>query len=155
MNDVLEVNINKIEDALNKYNYNYIEHNLIDYIYENGKRKLEKNKRIKIKINNKTNENIDLIPLIKKGIKFEYEANLKKHLNTDFVQILYFIIGTIILFISSVVDIGETFKQVIVIGGWVFVWAAVEVEIFNDVKQKRKVRILKKILDSEFIEVKK
>ena len=44
------------------------------------------------------------------------------------------------------------FKEIILIGGWVLIWEMIELEIFSDVKEKRKRIILKKILNSEFIE---
>ena len=43
-------------------------------------------------------------------------------------------------------------KEVVIIGAWVLLWDAVEMELVDDISNRKKKNTLKKILSSEFIE---
>ena len=66
-------------------------------------------------------------------------------------QIWFLILGVIALLVASIVD-WEILKEIVIIGAWVLLWDVVEMEIVDDINNRKKKRILKKILSSEFIE---
>ena len=70
---------------------------------------------------------------------------------TNMKQIWFLILGVIALLVASIVD-WEILKEIVIIGAWVLLWDVVEMEIVDDINNRKKKRILKKILSSEFIE---
>lgn len=140
------IDISSIDDVYEKYNKNEISKELINYIIE----KCYNEKNIKIIINNKLDINIK--PLIYKGLENEYNRIYLKYKKNNIIQIIYLILGIIILGISSIIS-ENVISEVILVTGWVFIWSVVELEIFTDTTGRKKRKIIKKILKSEIIEV--
>lgn len=140
------IDISSIDDVYEKYNKNEISKELINYIIE----KCYNEKNIKIIINNKLDINIK--PLIYKGLENEYNRIYLKYKKNNKIQIIYLILGIIILGISSIIS-ENVISEVILVTGWVFIWSVVELEIFTDTTGRKKRKIIKKILKSEIIEV--
>lgn len=148
MEKVIEIDLTCNDDLYEKYNRKIVSNDLVNYIITSAYNTKKKDK-IKIIINNSIG--ISSVSLIKEGLKKEYEKSYLIYYKNNIVQIIYLLIGIIALFVSSIMD-GNIFKEIILIGGWVLIWEMIELEIFSDVKEKRKRIILKKILNSEFIE---
>ena len=140
------IDISSIDDVYEKYNKNEISKELINYIIE----KCYNEKNIKIIINNKLDINIK--PLIYKGLENEYNRIYLKYKKNNKIQTIYLILGIIILGISSIIS-ENVISEVILVTGWVFIWSVVELEIFTDTTGRKKRKIIKKILKSEIIEV--
>ena len=111
-----------------------------------------KKDKIKIVFNDSLNENVDYIELFKKTIQDEYNYSLRKHRYNNIMQIIYLILGILILFISNFLDNSIIFQELLIIGGWVLIWEMIELEIFTDLEEQKKRRILKRLLNSEIIE---
>ena len=149
MEKIVEIDLAKKEDLYEKYNKNIVSRELINYLVLSTPI-LKKDDNIKILINNETKEN-DVVRLIKEGLQKEYHDSLNRCYRNNIIQVIYFFIGLIGLYISTLIS--ETvLKEVILIGGWVFIWALVEIEIFTDRKGRIRRKILKKLINSEFIE---
>ena len=148
MEKVIEIDLTCNDDLYEKYNRKIVSNDVVNYIITSAYNTKKKDK-IKIIINNSIG--ISSVSLIKEGLKKEYEKSYLIYYKNNIVQIIYLLIGIIALFVSSIMD-GNIFKEIILIGGWVLIWEMIELEIFSDVKEKRKRIILKKILNSEFIE---
>ena len=140
------IDISSIDDVYEKYNKNEISKELINYIIE----KCYNEKNIKIIINNKLDINIK--PLIYKGLENEYNRIYLKYKKNNIIQIIYLILGIIILGISSIIS-ENVISEVILVTGCVFIWSVVELEIFTDTTGRKKRKIIKRILKSEIIEV--
>ena len=67
------------------------------------------------------------------------------------MQLIYFIIGIISIFLTLLIHI-DVIDEIILIGGWVFIWSAIELEITSDFNELRKRKIIKKLLKSEIEE---
>ena len=52
---------------------------------------------------------------------------------------------------SSIIKF-DVLKEVVIIGAWVLLWDAVEIEIVDDIINRKKKKALEKLLSSEFIE---
>lgn len=147
---VIEIDITNKEDLYEKYNKKVVSKDLINYMVESIPH-FKKSDKLKIVINNSTNEKINCTKLIKDGLNNEYNKSLLKYHKTNIVQLIYLIIGIIALILSTLVNV-TIFKEIILIGAWVLIWEMIELELFSDTQEKKKRIILKKLLDSEFEE---
>lgn len=153
MEKIVEIDLSCSNDLLEKYNKKVVSIELIEYLVRVTPR-FTKNDKIKIVINSSIKEELNVLNLIKEGLKSEYQDNLNIHYRTNVIQFIYLVIGVLILFLSTFITT-ELLKEVILIGGWVFIWALVELEIFTDIKGRNKRRILLKLINSEMVEIKK
>lgn len=151
MERVIEIDLFNKDDLYEKYNKKNVSRDLIDYIVKTAMFFGKKDK-IKIVFNDSLNENVDYIELFKKTIQDEYNYSLRKHRYNNIMQIIYLLLGILILFISNFLDNSIIFQELLVIGGWVLIWEMIELEIFTDLEEQKKRRILKRLLNSEIIE---
>lgn len=153
MEKILEIDINDKEDLFEKYNEKKISKELIKYIIDNTP-KFKKDDKIKVIINNNLKDKMFVSELIKKELDSEVARNEYKFTYNNRKQIVYFILGVAALVLSTFINI-EILEEIIVIGAWVVLWNMVELEIDDDINYIKKKRILKKILNSEFEEIRK
>lgn len=66
-------------------------------------------------------------------------------------QFSFLFLGILALIIASIIKF-DVIKEVVIIGAWVLLWDAVEMELVDDISNRKKKNTLKKILSSEFIE---
>ncbi len=151
MERVIEIDLFNKDDLYEKYNKKNVSRDLIDYIVKTAMFFGKKDK-IKIVFNDSLNENVDYIELFKKTIQDEYNYSLRKHRYNNIMQIIYLLLGILILFISNFLDNSIIFQELLIIGGWVLIWEMIELEIFTDLEEQKKRRILKRLLNSEIIE---
>ena len=140
MEKIVEIDVNSYDDLFERYNRKKISRDLIGYLITNTP-KLRKDDKLKIVINNNMKENISCSELIKRELDAEtvrVEAQYKH--NT--------------LIIASFVGI-EILNEVVVIGAWVLIWEMVEIEMDDDVSNRKKKNILKRLVASDFEEIKK
>lgn len=147
MERIIEINLTNKTDFYDKYNKKLVSKELINYIIESAYY-FDADDTIKIEITNNTKE--DYVTLIREGLNREYDKSITLSYKNDFTQVFYLIAGILIIFLSTLIG-GTVFKEIILIGGWVFIWAMVESEIFTDIRNKKKRKIIRKLLDSEFI----
>lgn len=153
MEKILEIDINDKEDLFEKYNEKKISKELIKYIIDNTP-KFKKDDKIKVIINNNLKDKMFISELIKKELDSEVDRNEYKFTYNNRKQIIYFILGVMALVLSTFINI-EILEEIILIGAWVVLWNMVELEIDDDINYIKKKRILKKILNSEFEEIRK
>ena len=149
MEKVIEIDVYEKKDLFDKYKRKKVSRSLINCIIDETP-EFKQRDNFKIIINSKLEDGINVIELIKQGFKEEYEKNNKKHVRIDRIQVIYLILGILILSLSIQIE-SEIFREVVLIIGWVFVWAMVELEIFTDKEEKIKLRKLKKLINSEII----
>ncbi|MDD5980408.1 MAG: hypothetical protein PUC23_04805 [bacterium] len=148
MEKIIYVDLENESDLFEKYNKNIVSEELINYIIKNSIH-IDNETKIKIVINTKI-KGIDIVSLIKEGLIFEHQKSIKEHERNNIIQILYLILGIFAIFLSTLIN--ETiFKEIILIGGWVLIWTMVEMELFQDNKNKLKRHILKRLIASEII----
>lgn len=151
MEKVIEIDLFNKDDLYEKYNKKNVSRDLIDYLVKTAMF-FDKKDKIKIVFNASLNENVDYITLLKNTIKEEYNYSLRKHHYNNIMQVIYLFVGILILFLSNILDNSVIFKELLVIGGWVLIWEMIELEIFTDLEEQRKRKILKRLLNSEIIE---
>ena len=149
MKKIIEIDLCNKEDLTEKYNSKMVSGNLINYILEQSLF-INKNDTVKIIINNKCNIKEDCIKIIKDGLKLEYQKKLKNRKLTNIKQFILILIGILFLFISTIIKEDFIFHEVFLIIGWVPIWEVIDIELFHDVKERRKRKVIKKLLDSDF-----
>lgn len=149
MERVIDIDIVDIKDLYEKYNKRKVNSDLITYLIKCVPYFTKKD-NFKIRVNNFLGD-IDCVPLIIDGLTKEYKDCDFRQDKNNVIQIIYFLLGVLILFLSTLIDIA-VFKEIVLIGGWVFIWAIVEAEISSELELRKKQRRLKKLLESEWIE---
>lgn len=150
MKKIIEIDLINKEDIFDKYNKKNISNDLIEYII-NETLKFDKKEDISFVINNRIEDKEKYIDFIKSGLKKEMEKTKIIHRDNNFIQIIYFVMGIFLLSLSMLVE-RTILKELILIGGWVLIWEMIEIEIISDMNIFKRRRVLKKLLNSEFIE---
>ena len=149
MEKEIEIDLVSEEDLFERYNKKVVSEDLINYIVRKTIN-IGSEYKIKLIINNET-KNKNVVSLIKEGLEKEYERCKIEYIRNNIMQLVYLVIGILILIISNIIT--ETvFKEIILIGGWLFIWTMAEMELFQDNSYRRRRKILKKLLVSEIVE---
>lgn len=150
MEKIIEIDLDNEDDLFECYNKKKISRDLIQYMIDSMPR-LKRNDKLKVVINNKIKGNIRCAELIKQAIDEACDRSDFRFHYTNMKQIWFLILGVIALLVASVID-GEILKEIVIIGAWVLLWDVVEMEVVDDINNRKKKRTLKKILSSEFVE---
>lgn len=150
MEKILRLDIETKEDLFERYNGEKVSKELVQYMVDSFPR-MKRNDKLKVVINNKIRGNFRCAEVIKQGLDEAVAKNDFRFHNTNLKQLTFLVMGIIALIVASVIDI-DVLKEIVIIGAWVLLWDVVEMEIVDDINNRKKRRILKKILSSEFIE---
>ncbi len=145
MNNIIEVDIENKEDLVEKYNKDVVSRDLIKYIIDKSL-KVDYDAKIEILINNKTK--LDAKNLIQEGFKMEYKKLSNEKIRGNIIQVIYFFIGLFFLVMSRLLEETSIFDEIFLIGGWVFIWEVVELELFHDFKNGIRRKKLKQLMKS-------
>ena len=147
----IDIYINEKNDLIEKYSANEVSNELINYMIQ---KVMMLRKSEDFNINLYVNEDTKgCAELIKEGLKIEYTRSIKIQNNNNIKQIVLFIIGVILMFVSTFVSHLEIIQEIIIIIGWVPIWEAVEFELFNDSNEKNKRKCINKLLNKQFNEI--
>lgn len=150
MEKIIEIDLLNKEDFFEKYNHNEVSKDLINYLIKQTFIN-RKSKNIKIVINSKCEiENISNI--LKDSIQKEYEFSYKHLKYNNIVQLIFIIFGVFALFIATLLKDSIILNEIVVIGAWVLLWETINLELFSDTEERRKRKLLKKLLACEIIE---
>ncbi len=138
----IQIDLLDEKDITETYDHSKISSELLEFIIK--KAELIKKPK-KIKINNLCNTKLDIEKMLIKRFQEEYESTLILHNKTDILQIGLFLLGILFILLSFQIKT-ELWKEVFLIGGWVPIWEMIDLELFHDVREKRKRNILKKLM---------
>ena len=152
MEKEIKIDIASREDLLEKYNESKVCKDVIEYLVKEAML-VDKETNIKIIVNKETAVlNTNCKELIKNGLKDEYERSLEKNHSNNVKQIYFFIIGVLLIFMSTFFKEQGLIREVILIIGWVPIWEMVRTELLPDAQGRGKRRILRKLMHSEIVE---
>ncbi len=151
MEKVINIDINEESDMVEKYDNSKISQELLEYIIEKAKF-TKKYDKIKIVINNNCQIKLNFPKMFYNAFEEEYKNNVQDHLRNNILQLVLLFLGIIFIFISFQIKNNEIWKEIFLIGGWVPIWEMVDLELFTDVRGKRRSKILLKLIDSEIVE---
>ena len=147
MEKVIKIDLINEKDLINNYDENKLSNNLLEYIIKEALY-IKRKDMIKIIINNKCNTKKDYKEMFINAFKEEYKNNLKIHNRTNIVQLILLIIGIFFIFLSFQIN-NEIWKEIFLISGWVPIWEMIELELFNDVRDRKRKRVLLKLINSK------
>ncbi len=151
MGKIIEINLAEKEDFFSKYNKKRVSNDIIDYILQESMY-VTKNDNVKIILNKKCRIEQNCAQMIREALNEQYNNSLKRHYSIDIKQFFLIIVGIISLIIYSIIKEGIIWSELFLIAGWVGIWEAIDLELFDDYNERRKRKNLKKLLKSEIIE---
>ena len=143
--EVIKVDLLNEADFVHEYNEDEVSADLVKYLVEQF-RLIDKKKKVKIVVNNKCNSDKQLKKMITKGMRRELASNLRKNRFHEKERAIFFISGLIVLVISFLFLHLEIIKELFLIFAWIFIWEAVELELFEDFEIRKRRRVIKKLL---------
>lgn len=149
MNHIINIELNKKEDYINKFNNKRISQDLNNYILEEVKT-VELNNKITIEIDPKfqmtEEEQKELVSMIKLSYKDDLEEFLIYEKKIITKALILLAIGIIILVAYYLLNNAFFFGEFILIIGWLMIWEATDGLIFsrteNRVKQTRRNQLI-------------
>ena len=149
MNHIINIELNKKEDYINKFNNKRISQDLNNYILEEVKT-VELNNKITIEIDPKfkmtEEEQKELVSMIKLSYKDYLEELLIYEKKIITKALILLAIGIIILVAYYLLNNAFFFGEFILIIGWLMIWEAADGLIFsrkeNRVKQTRRNQLI-------------
>lgn len=147
---IIKLDIASKNELYETYNKEEVSKELINYLIDSS-RTISKKEQIQIIINKNDNLKEDCTTLIREGLKQKYNKNVYKKNSNDKKQFLMLLGGISALILATF--LGDTlFNEIALIGGWVLIWEMIESDLFEDNLTKKENKLIKKLIDSEYIE---
>ena len=141
MEKVITVDIADKNDLVEKYDRSIVSADLIKFILTQA---------FKIIVKDKCHLDHDVSNLIRSGIKIEYDNAVYEHTRNNNRQILSVIIGVILIVISTIIK-DPVLAEIFAVGAWVAMWDAIELALYSEYKERRKMNRLRKLLNCEIV----
>lgn len=106
---------------------------------------------IEIKINNIVKLKIDIKEKLIENLNRELDNLIIVDERNNKIQLGLLIVGILFLLLSRMFNSYYIWQEIFVIIGWFPIWKMTEIELFRDMKNRRKIKIIKKLLKSNFI----
>lgn len=151
MEKIIEITLTDKCDFIDKYNKKKVTNEIVDYIIRQSMY-VTKTDKVKIIINKKCRIEQNCIQMIKDALNEEYNNSMKLHHSIDIKQTFLVLLGIIALVLYSITKDEIIWGELFLIAGWVGIWEAIDLELFDDASERRKRKTLKKLLSSEIIE---
>lgn len=142
--------VNKI-NLVDKYNENKISKDLIEYLITEMSY-IRKREKVKIIVNKKCEIEQNCKEMIQEGLKQEYKRSIRRHHIRNVKQIALFLLGILLIFLSTLIPEKFIWKEIVLISGWVPIWEMVELELFSDAQARKRRFFIRKLLKCEIIE---
>ena len=149
MEKVITVDIADKNDLVEKYDRSIVSADLIRFILTQAELASHKD-TFKIIVKDKCHLDYDVSNLIRSGIKIEYDNAVYEHTRNNNRQILSVIIGVILIVISTIIK-DPVLAEIFAVGAWVAMWDAIELALYSEYKERRKMNRLRKLLNCEIV----
>ena len=147
---VIKVDLDRKFDLLRTYNDNKVDLDLIEYlIYQIGL--FKDTEKVNIVLNKRCELDVNVIKLIKEGLKEEHKKSLNVRDQNNLKQLWLLLMGVVFIFLSTKIE-DSLWKEVLVILGWVPIWEMMEVELFPDAAERKRRKAIKRLLKCEIVE---
>ena len=149
MEKVITVDIADKNDLVEKYDRSIVSDDLIKFILTQAEQASIRD-TFKIIVKDKCHLDHDVSNLIRSGIKIEYDNAVYEHTRNNNRQILSVIIGVILIVISTIIK-DPVLAEIFAVGAWVAMWDAIELALYSEYKERRKMNRLRKLLNCEIV----
>lgn len=150
MERVINIDIQDGYDLVEDYDKTKVSRELIDYIIEVANEG-DSRDTFKIVVDKKNNFDHDSTKMIRDGLEREYLKAKKAHSQENKKQLFDLVVGVTFIYISTLINV-EILEEILLLGGWVPLWEAIELELFYETKEQSAIKLLKKLKDCEIIE---
>lgn len=151
MERIITIDLTEKYDMVEKYNEEKASSEMLKYVI--GQALLvEKDEKLRVIINNQTELKERSIDILKAGLRDEYKKSVKERRNNNIKQIIFFLLGVLFIFFSTLIKEKTIWKEILLISGWVPIWEMVEMELFPDMEGRQKRKTIKRLLRAEMIE---
>ena len=140
----ITIKLEKIEDALNKFNENILNEELDNYIITSCKH-IHSKEKIILNIDNlsKKEEQNKLENVIHNHYQIKVKQLNKIDKYDDYFRLILLLLGIILIIISE--QFTSLLSELFLIAGWVVVWEVIYDILFTGIKRKRDLTIYKKL----------
>lgn len=149
MEKVITVDIADKNDLVEKYDRSIVSADLIKFILTQAEQASIRD-TFKIIVKDKCHLDHDVSNLIRSGIKIEYDNAVYEHTRNNNRQVLSVIIGVILIVISTIIK-DPVLAEIFAVGAWVSMWDAIELALYSEYKERRKMNRLRKLLNCEIV----
>ena len=147
---VIKVDLDRKFDLLRTYNDNKVDVDLIEYLIDQIGL-FKDTEKVKIVLNKRCELDVNVIKLIKEGLKEEHKKSLNVRDQNNLKQLWLLLMGVVFIFLSTKIE-DSLWKEVLVILGWVPIWEMMEVELFPDAAERKRRKAIKRLLKCEIVE---
>ena len=147
---VIKVDLDRKFDLLRTYNDNKVDLDLIEYLIDQIGL-FKDTEKVKIVLNKRCELDVNVIKLIKEGLKEEHKKSLNVRDQNNLKQLWLLLMGVVFIFLSTKIE-DSLWKEVLVILGWVPIWEMMEVELFPDAAERKRRKAIKRLLKCEIVE---
>lgn len=150
--EIVNIYVDEVSDLFNQFDREDISDELASYIEKRCSR--AKNKMI-IKVHTKeeltSKEREKIVDSIRShfGLEIKYLSRDNERMN--FVNIIYFNVGILVILIDYLFPINEVFNEIIDILGWFIIWESAFNLFFTDNEMDRKIDYAKKIIQAKVV----
>ena len=147
---VIKVDLDRKFDLLRTYNDKKVDLDLIEYLIDQIGL-FKDTEKVKIVLNKRCELDVNVIKLIKEGLKEEHKKSLNVRDQNNLKQLWLLLMGVVFIFLSTKIE-DSLWKEVLVILGWVPIWEMMEVELFPDAAERKRRKAIKRLLKCEIVE---
>lgn len=159
MKDTIWVHIENKDDYTSPYNNHKLNSELLSYILDENKG-IPLNHPVEIKIDSphpfsKIEKN-DFVDILRSNLGEDIKENYLEMKLIYIRAIVLFLIGIIFILLSSFTEIHKLISEIALIVGWVGVWEACYIFLFDNIHNRIKIKKFKKLVNAKviFIETK-
>ena len=152
MENIVEINVDLLDkyDLVEKYNKSVVSRNLIDYIIEQAM-EYKPSSDFKIIVSKKAQIDHDSTKLIREGLTKEFEKAKTFHRNENYKQILYLVIGILLIFLATRFS-NPIVIEILSVSAWVPLWEAVDLALFSEADEVAQITMLRNLINGEITE---
>ena len=152
MENIVEINVDLLDkyDLVEKYNKSVVSRNLIDYIIEQAM-EYKPSSNFKITVSKKGQIDHDSTKLIRDWLTKEFEKAKTFHRNENIKQILYLVIGILLIFLATRFS-NPIVTEILSVSAWVPLWEAVDLALFSEAEEVAQITMLRNLINGEIVE---
>lgn len=152
MKDIITIYIEDKDDYTSSYNSRKLNAELLAYILDESKG-IPVNHTIEIQINSphsfSKSEKNDFIDILRSNLGEDIKENYLEMKLTYIRAIILFLIGTLFILFSSVIMTHQVISEIFLIIGWVGIWEACYIFLFDSIHNRIKIKRFKKLVNAK------
>lgn len=154
MKDIITIYIEDKDDYTSPYNHHKLNAELLAYILDENKG-IPFNHDVEIKINSPHSfsklEKNNFVNILRSNLGEDIKENYLEMKLTYIRATILFLIGTLFILFSSFITTHEVISEISLIVGWVGIWEACYILLFDSIHNRIKIKKFKKLVNAKVI----